>query len=208
MICLLPELSALHWSSLKYWSVSSGPVIFLGYPRLRSNIFNIIIVYYSETFVLASRTSCCATLWGLSAEDGTLQAAVISVIVQLSIFQTYLLYPPAHTVWLTDPQQDDSGKTSPTGEPSVSVWPETWMYSCTGAHQPPSLNQCGPILPDTSALCCRNLEDPTCTSSNLNTVVAVFFFLILPVCCTDWWCKNQSPYFFSSWSFSIVIYLI
>ncbi len=127
-------------------------------------------------------------------EDGTLQAAVISVIVQLSIFQTYLLYPPAHAVGLTDPQQD-----VPTEEPSVSVWPETWMYSCTGAHQPRSLNPCGPILPDTSALCCRNLENPTCTSSNLNTAVAVFlfnYFLILPVCCTDWWCKNQSPYFF------------
>lgn len=69
-----------------------------------------------------------------------------------------------------------------TEEPSVSVWPETWMYSCTGAHQPRSLNQCGPILPDTSALCCRNLENPTCASSNLNTAVAVVLFFLFCLC--------------------------
>lgn len=70
-------------------------------------------------------------------------------------------------------------QNAPTDELSVCVWPETWMYSCTGAHQPPSLNHVGPILPDTSALCCRNHEkNPTCTSLNLNTAVAVFIFFL------------------------------
>lgn len=45
-----------------------------------------------------------------------------------------------------------------------------------------------PILPPTSALCCGNLDYPTCT----NTVAVLFF--IDPVCCTDC-CKYQTLYF-------------
>lgn len=66
-----------------------------------SYIFNINLCS-SETFVTVS---WMLPSWGLPAQDGTMQAAVISVIVQPSTFQTYLLYLLAHAVGPTDPNR-------------------------------------------------------------------------------------------------------
>lgn len=176
MICLLPELSSLPWSSLKHWSASGGPLVFLGYPRLwrawsQSNIFNILILCNSEMFILVSWT-----FWGLSTQDGTMQAAVISVIVQLSIFQTYLLHPPAHEVGLTDPNRTSLAKCPNRwavclclgGDLNVFVyWRTPTMHFSTRRSHPA----------ETSALGCRNLENPTCTSSNLKLLLLSFFII-------------------------------
>lgn len=138
MICLLPERSYLLWSSESICQCLVAQSSSWATPRLAesfisralSNIFNIIILCNSKTFLLVLWTLHYTTFWGLSAQDGTTWTAV---------------NPPNISAVSAGSQQDHSD------ELSVSIWPETWMYSCTTQSQP-----CGPILPDTSALCCRN----------------------------------------------------
>lgn len=127
MICLLPELSCLCSGLLK---------VCVSVPGLQRALSQSSWETFVPSYCATARhlscwyVRCTVLLWGLSAQDGTAQAAVISVKC-----------------------------------PNVS----SWMYSCTAQHPP-----CGPILPDTSALC-RNLE-ATHTSLNINTAVAVFYF--------------------------------
>lgn len=150
----------------KYWSVSSGPAIFLGCPmlwrafELLSNILNITILCYSETSVLVSWRVHCTTFWALSTTNGTMQVAVTSTTVQLSIFQTYWLDLPAST-WLD--RQILTGRPwqkHPLQMSCLSLSGQRLECICVLEHNHHPVSQpCGPILPDTSAFCCRNLEN-------------------------------------------------
>lgn len=88
MICLLTRAFFSALVFFKYWSVSSGPVYFLGYLRLRratpQSSWFLTSEYCAKTFVLVSWTLHSTTFWGLSAEDGTTQAAAIFFFSQSS----------------------------------------------------------------------------------------------------------------------------
>lgn len=108
---------------LKVFVASRGPVVFLGYAkacgeRLRSlsNIFNIIILSNSKTFLLVFGTLHYTTFWWLSAQDGTTWTAVnplnISAVPACARLDRPIL-------------------TGPPLRWAVCLSDQSWMYSCT-----------------------------------------------------------------------------
>lgn len=112
-----------------------------------------------------------------SAKDGTTQATVCSVIVQLSIFlfnvsvviclHTWLDWLiPTGRLWQMSPQKRCLSLSGQRLECICVLEHTIHPVSTMWSHPASSL------LTDTSALCSRNLNPPT----NLNTAVAVFFY--------------------------------
>lgn len=116
--------------------------------ELLSNIFNIIILRYSKTdiFVLVSWTLHYTKFWGCCSSPlrmGTTQCFFCDCTAVNLCVQHICCICLRTWLRLTDPNRTTLANVH-TREMSVSVWPETWMYLCTGAHHPPSLNHVVP----------------------------------------------------------------
>lgn len=191
MICLLPELCSLPFFKVLV-SVSIGipKAVESIISELLGDIFNITMCN-SKTFILVLWT--LQTLWGLSAADGTMQAAVLFSDCAAVNFPISAVSACTHG-WTDVPLGDNSGEASPKVSRLSDL---TWMYLLTGVQQQaPSSQPCGPILLHTSAFCCGSLEKPH--MCKLNEIQLLFFFRFFYFACMLYRLRMQksNPLFF------------
>lgn len=139
---------------------------------------------------------CTKTLRGLSAADGTMQAAVLFSDRAAVNFPNISAASACTRGWTDVPLGDDSGEASPkvSGLSDPRLECICWL----------EYNNTHPVLNHVVPPCCTRqrsaagaLKTPH-VQVKWDTVAVFVPFFILPVCCTDGGCKNQTPYFFPS----------
>lgn len=156
------------------------------YPRLKRALSQSSwVIFLTSQYCATARhlSWCCGrctmTFWGLSVTDGTMQAAFSDC--------TAVNFPNISAIsacgWTNRSQEDDSGD-----EPSDQRLECICLLEYTNN---PVLNHVVPAYQTHQGSAAGTLE------THIYDFSWRLCFLCLPVCCTDWWCKNQSPYFFS-----------